>query len=436
MTGLTLAHRLSGAGHAVTLFEAAPELGGLASAWRLGPITWDKHYHVTLLSDLHTRGILRELGLEPEMQWVETATGFFAEGRLYPLSNALDYLRLPVLTPIQKVRLAFTILYGSRIRDWRRLERTPLENWLVRCSGRGTFEQLWRPLLRAKLGDGYRESSAAFIWATLRRLYAARHSGLKKEMFGYVPGGYARILARFAEVLIEKGVVLRLGEPIRSVGARNGALEVELASGRRECFDRAVVTLTPRGAARLCRGLSRAELHQLESVRYQGIVCPSVLLRRPLANYYLTYITDPGAPFTAVTEMSAFVDRSHFDGNALVYLPKYAAPDDPVFALSDEELQDRFLAAVADMYPGFDRDDVLCFRVSRVREVFPIPVLGYSSHLPPMATSVPGLHLVSSAHIVNGTLNVNETVQLAERAARSLLDSDGRRLELFPGDTR
>jgi hypothetical protein len=33
---------------------------------------------------------------------------------------------------------------------------------------------------------------------------------------------------------------------------------------------------------------------------------------------------------------------------------------------------------------------------------------------------VPGLHLVNSAHIVNGTLNVNETVQLAEDAARGL----------------
>ena len=45
------------------------------------------------------------------------------------------------------------------------------------------------PLLRAKLGDAYQAASAAFIWATIQRLYAARRSGLKKEMFGYVPGG-------------------------------------------------------------------------------------------------------------------------------------------------------------------------------------------------------------------------------------------------------
>ena len=80
-----------------------------------------------------------------------------------------------------------------------------------------------------------------------------------------------------------------------------------------------------------------------------------------------------------------------------------------------------FVVGLERMYPGFSRSDVACFRVSRVPEVFAIPTLGYSTRVPPMATSVPGVHLVTSAQIVNGTLNVNETVGLAERAARSLL---------------
>jgi peptidoglycan-N-acetylglucosamine deacetylase len=57
--------------------------------------------------------------------------------------------------------------------------------------------------------------------------------------------------------------------------------------------------------------------------------------------------------------------------------------------------------------------------------VFAIPSLGSSRDVPPVDTSLPGVHLVTSAQIVNGTLNVNETVQLAERAARRLLASKG-----------
>ena len=70
--GMTLALRLAQQGQKVTLYESAPELGGLASAWQLGDILWDRHYHVTLLSDSHLRSLLSELNLEQEIKWVET----------------------------------------------------------------------------------------------------------------------------------------------------------------------------------------------------------------------------------------------------------------------------------------------------------------------------------------------------------------------------
>jgi hypothetical protein len=69
------------------------------------------------------------------------------------------------------------------------------------------------------------------------------------------------------------------------------------------------------------------------------------------------------------------------------------------------------------MYPQFDRQDLLTFRVSRVRYLLPIPTIGYSERLPAVTTSVPGVHILNSTQIVNGTLNVNETIQLAEKAA-------------------
>jgi hypothetical protein len=43
-----------------------------------------------------------------------------------------------------------------------------------------------------------------------------------------------------------------------------------------------------------------------------------------------------------------------------------------------------------------------------------MPVLNYSRDLPPTKTSVDGVYIVNSAQIVNGTLNVNETIRLAE----------------------
>ena len=140
----------------------------------------------------------------------------------------------------------------------------------------------------------------------------------------------------------------------------------------------------------------------------------------------MTNLIDSWVPFTAVIEMSALVNRDQFGGNCLVYLPKYVDPTDPMFDASDEVIRETFVSALEKMYPAFKRSDVLAFQVSRVRRVLAISTLNYSENLPPMKTSVPGVHIINSAHISNGTLNVNETIQLASTAADELLNNDRR----------
>lgn len=417
MLGMTLALRLAQRGHSVTIFERADELGGLASAWRLGDVTWDRHYHVTLGSDRAVLALLDEIGLGDALEWGQTRTGCYTEGKLYSVSDVVEFLRFPPLSLIDKLRLGATIFYGSKISNWRRLETIPVERWLTRWSGRSTFTRFWLPLLRSKLGDNYTITSAAFIWSTIRRLYAARSEGMKVERFGYVSGGYARVLSRFADELRARGVKFELGTAVSSIGRGDAGVEVRLSDDVAHTFDRVAFTGASPLAARLVDGLSDTERAKHEGVQYQGIVCASLLLRRPLADYYVTNITDTWPPFTAVIEMSTLVDAErHLGGNALVYLPRYTTASDPIVSATDDEVRERFLQALSRMYPHFTPDDVLAFRVSRVRYVFPLPTLDYSQGLPSMTTTVPGVFVVNSAHIVNGTLNVNETVQLANRA--------------------
>ncbi|MBC7856721.1 MAG: NAD(P)/FAD-dependent oxidoreductase [Pirellulaceae bacterium] len=417
MLGLALAWRLSGMGHRVTVLEAADHLGGLADAWKLGDITWDRHYHVTLLSDSYLRAILKELDLDEQMKWVQTRTGFYVDGRLHSMSSSLEFLKFPPLGLIDKFRLGWTIFKASRIKDWKSLEQIPVADWLCRLSGRRTFEKIWLPLLKAKLGDAYKETSAAFIWGTIARMYAARRTGLKKEMFGYLPGGYARLLERFEERLVERGVTLCTNSVVERVTRQeDGKLQVVLNDGSHDSFDRVVITAPANIAARIAPQLEPEEKSRLSAVKYLGIVCASLLTTQLLGPYYVTNITDDWVPYTGVIEMTALVDPQQFGGRSLIYLPKYAAADDPVFTQSDDEIKQSCLTALARMYPHFRAEDVEAIRVSRVRQVFALSTLGYSTRVPPVTTSVPGLSIVTSAQIVNGTLNVNETVRLAEES--------------------
>jgi protoporphyrinogen oxidase len=349
------------------------------------------------------------------VEWKRTGTGFFANGRLVPLNGALDYLRLPVIGMVGKLRLAALLMAGARIRDGAPLDRVPVEDWLVRWCGRGCYEGIWKPLLRAKLGDNHRLASAAFIWASIRRLYLARKGTGKVEELGYVRGGYRRILGALRERLEASGVAVLTGTQAKKVVRRTDGLIVQTADGAYR-FDRVVSTLPASISAGLCEGLTGQERDRLGSVVYQGIICGSLVLNRPLAGHYLTYLTDPGLPFTAVVEMSALTGTEGFGGRTLVYLPRYVTQEDPFWGLSDAEIEARFLDGLRRVYPDLADHEVEGFRCARVREVMAVPTVGYRDRVPPVGTSVEGLYLVNSAQIIDGTLNVDATLGVLEAA--------------------
>ena len=426
MLGLSLAMRMAKQGHDVTLIEAAPSLGGLASVWNIGDIEFDRHYHVTLLSDSRLRNLVSEIGLEDEMRWIETKTGFYTDDKLYSMSNTKEFLQFPPLTLIEKLRLGGTIFYASKISNWKRLEKIPVAKWLQRWSGKGTFKKIWEPLLKAKLGESYKITSAAFIWAHISRMYKARRTGLKREMFGYVKGGYRTIINRLVEVLDEQGVTVKTSSPIQSIRKQDdGQFEVMYAGqDRADHFDKVIMTTPNSILSRVCEDLNEDEKQRFDSVDYLGIVCASVLLKKGLSPYYVTNITDDWVPMTAVIEMTTIVDPEELGGKSLVYLPKYVPSDHELFDKSDEEIEESFLSALDRMYPDFSREDVIDFKLSRVRSVMAIPTLKYSELLPPMKSSVEGLYVVNSSYILKGNLNVNESITIAEDAMETVLKDE------------
>ncbi|MBK9214000.1 MAG: FAD-dependent oxidoreductase [Chloracidobacterium sp.] len=197
-------------------------------------------------------------------------------------------------------------------------------------------------------------------------MYSARNSGMKREMFGYVRGGYARVLERFGEVLLDKGVEIRLNSRVESIERlASGKVRISTKAARRNGdvkpnivrqptkyanfqaaaavapgfsgafiaepqmnigavvrfpddrsvteYDRVIMTCPSNTAEKVLEGLDPVERRKLRSIRYQGIVCASVMLKRSLSDYYVTNITDD-TPFTGIIEMS----RSSIKKNSTV----------------------------------------------------------------------------------------------------------------------
>jgi len=420
--GMTLALRLAQQGKKVTLFESATELGGLVSSWKMNDVEWDKFYHVILLSDFRTRNILKEIGLEDKIEWVETKTGFYMNGKLYSMSDTIEFLKFPTLNLIDKFRLGLTILVASKIKNWKRLEKIPVTEWLQKWSGTNTFNKIWLPLLRAKLGESYTKTSAVFIWATIQRLYGARRSGLKKEMFGYVPGGYKIVVEAFKQKLLAEGIDVRTRYIANEIKAAPGnKAQVSFTDGMIEEFDKVISTLPSGLSAKICNGLSEKEIQKLNDINYLGVICVAVLLDKPVSDFYVTNITDAWVPFTGVIEMSALVDKKYFGNNHLIYLPKYVSPIDPLFNYSDEEIKKFFISNFKKMYPWLKDDNLKFVGVARAKHVITVLTQNYSANLPPVSTSIPNVFIVNTSYILDGTLNVNETIRVAETKLKEIV---------------
>jgi protoporphyrinogen oxidase len=413
ITGLTSAFYLLRAGAEVTIFESQPDLGGLSSYYNFGPFSWDRFYHCILTSDRPLLELIADLGLSNELLWTPTKVGFFADGGLHSMSSSLDFLRFPVLTLWQKFRLGVGILYAARIRDGKALESQIASDWLKKIFGEEVYSKMWEPLLKCKLGACREEASAAFMWATISRLYSTRQKDAgRKECLGYVSGGYRVVIGRLLEEVQRMGGKILTGIPVQSVRSSNG---VRVIRGKEELeFDTVVSTIPSPTLAKVAPQLSAEYKEKLTQVKYLGVVCFALVLKRQLSTYYVTNLIED-VPFTGIIEMTNLISRDQTAGRHLVYFPKYNSPGDPLFDANEEEIWLTFRKGLQRVIGDLKDSDIEARHLFRERFVQPIPVLHYSDIVPAMETNLDGVLVANTTQIINSTLNNNEMVKIARR---------------------
>jgi protoporphyrinogen oxidase len=199
-------------------------------------------------------------------------------------------------------------------------------------------------------------------------------------------------------------------------------------------FDCVISTVPSSALAKLTPELGAEYRNQLEAVQYMGMVCAVMVVRRKLTPYYCTNITED-LPFTGIIEMTNLIAPEESAGRHLVYLPKYTSPGDALFNASDDEVWQTFHAALKQVVPDLADDDIEQRFIFRERLVQPIPVLHYSRLVPDMQTDVEHLLVANTTQIVNSTLNNNEMVKIARKAASLVEQIAEEEAEFWPQRT-
>ena len=415
LMGLALAQKLANPEHEIVIFEQNEQIGGLATYQKYDTFFWDKFYHVILPSDSFLINFVKEIGLENQLKWEKTYTGVYVDEQFHSVSNSKEFLLFPPLNMVQKIRLAFTILYASRIKDWKKMERIPLEDWLVKIGGRKTYEKFWKPLLLAKLGDSYKDASAVFIWTYIKRLFEARDSSAHQEKMGYVSGGYKTVFDRLEAMFPDQNIELKKSVKVNEITLNEqNKIKVNYENSE-NTFDKVIFTAPVNVLQRVVNSKLFEVATSDQQVEYLGVVCMVILTKMPLTPYYVLNIADSSIPFTGVIGLSTLVDIAETDGYYVTYLPKYIISTDPFLKSPDEEIKQSFLDGLKKMYPDFPVDQIEKVFINRAIKVQPLQVLNYSEIVPKTTTKHKDFFVVNTSQFVNDTLNNNSVIRHVDR---------------------
>ena len=192
-----------------------------------------------------------------------------------------------------------------------------------------------------------------------------------------------------------------------------------------EVFAGIIATIPSKALVQTVPELAPDYRQKLIGTKYMGIVCFALVLDEKLSPYYVTNLSVDDVPFTGIIEMTNLIPNGETSGHHLVYLPKYTAPGDPLFDMSEQELWTLFRAGLSRVFPNLGDESIKRRFLFRERFVQPVAVKHYSANLPPMRTGIPGLILANTTQIVNSTLNNNAMVEIARRAVNMATNESG-----------
>ncbi|GAB4547961.1 MAG: NAD(P)/FAD-dependent oxidoreductase [Anaerolineales bacterium] len=411
--GMAAAYDLIKAGHAVTIFEAADNVGGLASGFQEPHWNWsvEKFYHHWFESDADMLALIRELGLESHVRFPRPLTVMFYKNKWYPFDSILNALKFPGLGfGWNKIRFGFVGLYLRLTKNWRALEKTTAHEWMLKYAGKQVYEQMWQPLLVGKFGPFYKDVNMAWMWA---RIHA------RSTRLGTFEGGFQRFANLFAERLRARGVQIRLGAKIQTIQTNAAGLSID-----GEAFDKILVTTSPQQMARLCPQLPPEYLQGLLNLKSMGAVVMTLSLTQPLSPegyYWFNVPKDEGYPFLALVEHTNFVPKENFGGDHILYAGDYLELGHEYFSMSDEALLERFIPALQKFNPRFQREWIKKIWVNKTQYAQPVPLVEHSKNIPAIQTPVAGLYFASMSQVYPWDRGTNFAVQIGRKAAQMMM---------------
>jgi protoporphyrinogen oxidase len=415
--GMAAAFDLAKAGHEVTIYEAAQQVGGLAAGFKQPNWDWwvEKFYHHWFASDQYMLSLIEELGWSDQVVFPRPYTVMYHEGRFYPFDSIPAAIMFPGLGwGLDKIRFGLVGLFLRLTNNWKPLETTTVDAWMRKWAGTRVYERMWLPLVEGKFGPYAKDVNMAWLWARIK----ARTTRL-----GTFKGGFQTFADKFAEQLKSMGVEFVMQAQVQSIFAKD-KLTLRVRD-HDETYEKVLVTTSPSLLAKLAPGLPEGYLRGLLELKSMGAVVMTLVLTHPISEegyYWFNIPKSAGFPFLALVEHTNYLSPEYFGGDHIVYCGDYLEQGHEYFALSDQDLLKRFIPGIQRINPHFEPNWVKQVWVHKTNYAQPVPLVNHSKNIPDIRTPISGLYFASMSQVYPWDRGTNFAVEIGRRAAKMMVE--------------
>jgi protoporphyrinogen oxidase len=249
--GITAAYELAKAGVYVEVFEAAPQVGGLAKTIDLWGQKVDLGPHRFFSNDSRINKVWLEVAGK-DYRMVDRLTRIYYKKKFYfyPIKAGDALKKLGIFTSAA----CFFSFMWQKVRPTK--QDGTFENWVVSRFGRKLFSIFFKTYSEKLWGISCKELDADFaaqrikklsLWEALKNALGGGKKNKHKtlvDQFAFPTGGTGMIYERMKDYVLEKGNKVHLSTPVKRVLSKDGKVtSIELENGTVTEFDHVVSSM-------------------------------------------------------------------------------------------------------------------------------------------------------------------------------------------------
>ena len=431
-TGMAEAIFLAQKGCEVTLYEKAERLGGLAGYFEIGGFYTDLYYHFIMTCDSHYLDLLEELGVKDKIAWVETKTSFYHDEQVLPFSEPIDILKFSPLSIIQRLRLAWTLGYMTKLtKNWKPFEDKLACEWLPKMSSRKAWEIIWKPMLNMKFGVHAEKMSMAWLWARSNMVGQYRPEGKSAECRGWLTGSTKTFIDAAEAKMAELGVTVKKGVSIEKILVNDGVAEGVVLDGQTEKFDNIIYSAPSVFLKDMMPESTQSDPYfkTIYDQRYYGATCLVLVLKKQFNPYFWTYVSDPDIPFVGIINYSQFTGDSD---QHVIYVPWYSETDQEPYTTDNKTLTTEWVKGLQKVNPEFDESWIVESTVGHAPHAAMMVIGKYSEKLVPMRGPIKNFTFANLSQIYPQDRGVSIGIKLSKYACKSVLEDREVEMDFSP----